>query len=172
MTTISEIHDWILEEVFPLNSGTKKLCVSLEFDDEGNEYLAVYEFEEGPPPVSIQLRVNNLEEAQALQEKVIEILERVTQLPVVKSWNENISVDASNLPKYKLVKFVDPFSKGDPNYGVYPFKDGERLLLFGEIDQMPGHCVVANVGKTADEGAKLFWGYHTDNFVELTEKEV
>ena len=166
MTTISEIHDWILEEVFPLHPEAKKLCVSLEFDEENNEYLAVYEAEEGPPPVSIQLRVNNLEEAQALQEKVIEILERVTKLPIVKSWNEGAIVDSSNLPKFKLVRFVNPLQPNDPYYNSYPFNQKEHLLFLGEIDQMPGHCIVAN------KEWKTFWGYHTSNFVELTDEEV
>lgn len=167
MTTIDEIYGWILEEVFPLNSETKKLCVSLEFDDEGNEYLAVYEFEEGPcHQVTIQLRVNNLEEAEALREKVIEILERVTKLPIVKSWNEDTIVDSSNLPKFKLVRFVNPLKPNDPYYNSYPFNESQHLLFLGEIEQMPGHCIVV------DEEGKTFWRYHTNDFVELTDEEV
>jgi hypothetical protein len=46
------------------------------------------------------------------------------------------------------------------------FRTGEVLLYLGEIQQMPGHCIVVN-----NEG-KVFWGYHTDNFREPTEEEL
>lgn len=46
----------------------------------------------------------------------------------------------------------------------YPFKHGEVLVWFGEIPQMPGHCVVAN-----KEG-RVIWGYHTEDF-ELVPNE-
>lgn len=45
-----------------------------------------------------------------------------------------------------------------PPRAQYPFADGERLLFLGEIENMPGHCVVVN------RAGKVFWGYHTDNF--------
>jgi len=48
----------------------------------------------------------------------------------------------------------------------YPFKEGEHLLFLGEIVGMPGHCVVVN------KKGHTLWGYHTDNFVQLTEEEL
>jgi hypothetical protein len=48
----------------------------------------------------------------------------------------------------------------------YPFSPKDTLLFLGEMPQMPGHCVVAT-----KEG-KVLWGYHTDNFIELTEDEL
>ena len=48
----------------------------------------------------------------------------------------------------------------------YPFNETHTYLYLGEIQNMPGHCSVAN-----KEG-RVYWGYHTDNFIELTEDEV
>jgi hypothetical protein len=39
--------------------------------------------------------------------------------------------------------------------------------MLGEIDQMDGHCVVADI-KTG----QIYSCYHTENFVELSEDEV
>jgi hypothetical protein len=55
-----------------------------------------------------------------------------------------------------------PFEKYDPekvNKGVY--------LFLGEIVQMPGHCVLINIRTN-----EIHTGFHTDNFIELTEEEV
>jgi hypothetical protein len=43
---------------------------------------------------------------------------------------------------------------------------GECLLFLGEIKQMPGHCAVVN------RDGKIYWGFHTDSFVEPTEDEI
>ena len=47
----------------------------------------------------------------------------------------------------------------------YPFKNGDTVFVFGDIEQMPGHCVIAT------KNGKVYWGYHTDNFCKLTEDE-
>ena len=47
----------------------------------------------------------------------------------------------------------------------YPFENDEHMLFLGEIEDMPGHCAVVN------RSGKVFWGYHTDNFRDLTELE-
>ncbi len=47
----------------------------------------------------------------------------------------------------------------------YPYKAGDRVLMLGEVAQMPGHCVIA-----LQDGRVLF-GYHTENFRRLTEDE-
>jgi hypothetical protein len=39
-------------------------------------------------------------------------------------------------------------------------------IYLGEIPNMPGHCVVLDL-KTG----RMFAGYHTDNFVELSDDE-
>lgn len=46
-------------------------------------------------------------------------------------------------------------------------KDDKSMIYFGEIPNMPGHCVV--MGSTTGD---FYVGYHIENFVELTEDEV
>jgi hypothetical protein len=46
-----------------------------------------------------------------------------------------------------------------------PFHPGKSYLWLGEIAQTPGHCIVV-VGKS------ILSGWHTDNFVEITEDEL
>lgn len=51
--------------------------------------------------------------------------------------------------------------------GLLKIKEEDFLLFLGEIPNMPGgHCVIVT------PNGKIVWGYHTDNFVELTEDEV
>lgn len=70
---------------------------------------------------------------------------------------------AKKLKNLQIVIFKNP----PKNFkDKYPFKGGEALLFLGEIQNMPGHCVVAN-----KEG-KVFWGYHTDNFRQPKESEI
>lgn len=64
-----------------------------------------------------------------------------------------------------LVKF-NLGEEGEGYYGQYPFKKDETVVFLGEIRKMPGHCIVAN-----REG-QVHWGYHTENFIELTEDEI
>ena len=49
----------------------------------------------------------------------------------------------------------------EKNLGKGPY------IFFGEIPNMPEHCVVVDT-KTG----KISSGFHTDNFVELTDDEV
>ena len=49
----------------------------------------------------------------------------------------------------------------------YPFNGNIKYVFLGEIINMPGHCVVADYND-----GMIFSGYHTDDFVELTESEV
>lgn len=69
-----------------------------------------------------------------------------------------------NIPRqYSLIKI-------DPEYSesiVPPFRTGEIFIFLGEIPNMSGHCVILNT-KTHE----IHYGYHTEDFVELTEDEV
>jgi hypothetical protein len=66
--------------------------------------------------------------------------------------------------KLSLVKFdYDSVRAEDRHY--YPFKEGKAYLFLGEILNMPGHCAVVG------DNERVRFGYHTDNFVELTEDE-
>lgn len=70
-------------------------------------------------------------------------------------------------PRYlSLVRFnFDTVPKD--YHAKYPFMDTRTYIFFGEIPNMPGHCVVAD-----HQTGQLYSGYHTENFVELTDDEV
>ena len=48
-----------------------------------------------------------------------------------------------------------------------PFTRKGVYVFFGEIPNMPGHCVIAD-----QKTGQILSGSHTGNFVELTEEEV
>lgn len=73
---------------------------------------------------------------------------------------------AGNSPRYlSLVRFRFD-SVPNEYHGKYPFVDGRTYVFFGEIPNMPGHCVVAD-----HQTGQLHSGYHTENFIELTDDE-
>jgi hypothetical protein len=51
-------------------------------------------------------------------------------------------------------------------HAKYPFIDGRTYVFLGEIPNMLGHCVVAD-----HQTGQIFSGYHTENFIELSEDE-
>lgn len=67
--------------------------------------------------------------------------------------------------KLQLVQFKLPETYRSRNSGDtgYPFEHDEIVLFLGEIVQMPGHCAVAR------SKGQVYWGYHTENFVEPDE---
>jgi len=67
--------------------------------------------------------------------------------------------------QYALVKF-DFSSLPKEYHRGYPFSANHRYIYVGEIPNMEGHCIVM------DEKGKIYTGYHTENFVELTEDEM
>ena len=72
-----------------------------------------------------------------------------------------------NMPaKMSVVRFSLEEWEKDKYGDQYPFKDDDHLLFLGEIEGMPGHCAVVN------KRGRTFWGYHTENFVQLTEDEL
>jgi hypothetical protein len=66
--------------------------------------------------------------------------------------------------KLSLVKF-DYDSIPTELHKHYPFVKGKAYLFLGEIPNMPGHCALA------ESNGKVMFGYHTDEFIELTEDE-
>lgn len=68
--------------------------------------------------------------------------------------------------QYSIVKF-DFETLPKSFHRKYPFKQDKLYVYFGEIANMPGHCIVAD-----HKTGKLFSGYHTENFIELSEDEV
>jgi hypothetical protein len=51
------------------------------------------------------------------------------------------------------------------HHSEYPFTRKDSLLFFGGVQQMPGHCVVAT------KDGRVIWGYHTEDFVVISEEE-
>jgi len=47
----------------------------------------------------------------------------------------------------------------------YPFKNGDHVLMLGEIQQMPGHMAVAL------QDGRVVFGYHAEWFRRLTREE-
>jgi hypothetical protein len=64
-----------------------------------------------------------------------------------------------------LVKF-DYKDMPEKYHKLYPFKEDAPYIFLGEIVQMPGHCIVVGM-----KDGKIYNGYHTENFIELTENE-
>lgn len=64
---------------------------------------------------------------------------------------------------YTMCKFEAPIGM----WNEYPFSKHDRFVFLSEINNMEGHCVVVN-WKTG----QVLSGYHTDDFVELTEEEL
>jgi hypothetical protein len=49
----------------------------------------------------------------------------------------------------------------------YLFRTSRRYVFLGEIQNMPGHCIVVDL-KTG----RVFSGWHTENFEELPADDV
>jgi hypothetical protein len=64
--------------------------------------------------------------------------------------------------KYPLIAKV---SVGTQLEAYLPYNNGDRVVLLGEISNMPGHVVLV------DSDGKMFWGYHLSDFVPLTIDE-
>ncbi len=48
----------------------------------------------------------------------------------------------------------------------YPFRDDESYVYLGDINQMPGHCLVVRM-----ENGQVFCGFHTSNFIRILDDE-
>ena len=67
-----------------------------------------------------------------------------------------------------MIKFdYDTMPKVYHNEYLKTFPKDEIYVFLGDLVQMPGHCITCNF-KTG----QIICGYHTDNFIQLTEDEV
>jgi hypothetical protein len=64
-----------------------------------------------------------------------------------------------------LAEVVDLTIGDDNSIQLYPFKEGDTVLVLGEIEQMPGHVAITN------ENGLTYFGYHIENFRKLTRDE-
>ncbi len=66
---------------------------------------------------------------------------------------------------YSLVRFLR--CDFDPQYlQKFPFKPGRSYLYLSAIKNMPAHCAVMDCNT-----GRVYAGYHTSNFLELSEDE-
>lgn len=75
----------------------------------------------------------------------------------------------SNFKKNSLIVFDPGFNdeEWDQKWKhAYPFNMHEVVVFLGEINEMPGHCIVAK------KDGKVKWGYHTENFRKIKENEI
>jgi len=63
--------------------------------------------------------------------------------------------------KLSMVKFDE-----EKRMKEYPFTKNEPYIFLGEIPNMRGHCIVIS-----HRTGKVLSGYHTDNFIEMSEDE-
>jgi hypothetical protein len=67
--------------------------------------------------------------------------------------------------QYSLVRFC--FDQMPvKSHTSYPFTEKGVYVFFGDIPNMPGHCVVAD-----HKTGQIYSGYHTENFVEIPGDE-
>ncbi len=66
--------------------------------------------------------------------------------------------------QYSLVKFnMENLKK--KYHSKYPFTSDGVYVYFGEIQNMPGHCVVCDF-----KSGQIYTGYHIENFIEISEE--
>ena len=70
--------------------------------------------------------------------------------------------------QYSLVYFnFETFPEKYHQEYLKTFKKKHPYVFFGEIPNMPGHCVVID-----HYTGEIFSGYHTEDFIEIPEEEV
>jgi hypothetical protein len=77
------------------------------------------------------------------------------------------TIQKASVPRqYALVRFAFENVPAE-HHSKYPFTQEAVYVYFGEIPNMyGGHCVVAEF-----RTGQIFSGYHTENFIEVSEDE-
>ena len=73
---------------------------------------------------------------------------------------------SSTIPRHLSLVQFDFEAVPSDYHAKYPFVEGRSYVFFGEIPNMPGHCVVAD-----RQTGQLYSGYHTENFIEIPDDE-
>jgi len=82
----------------------------------------------------------------------------------MKKARRQVTSRRRRLPReYSLVRHVPTYGAKS---GINPFSRRQVLIFFGEIPNMPGHCIVAD-----HKTGRLYSGYHTERFVEIPADE-
>ena len=69
--------------------------------------------------------------------------------------NTLVKFDYVSMPKEYHKQYLD----------IFPVN--QAFIYLGDITQMEGHCVLASI-----ETGKIITGYHTENFIPLTDTEL
>lgn len=84
-----------------------------------------------------------------------------------KDTGEGVATVGAGSPRqYSLVRFLFDQLPAEFHH-KYPFSKDGVYVFFGEIPNMPGHCVVAD-----HSTGRVYSGYHTEQFEELPEDEM
>ena len=67
--------------------------------------------------------------------------------------------------QYAIVELTEEYKKAMDGQRDHPIMKEKTFIFFGEIPNMPGHCVVSG-----NESGKVFSGYHIENFQEIQEE--
>jgi hypothetical protein len=88
-------------------------------------------------------------------------------MPVISNVGLLVMTDREPIPRpLSIVKLrVDAGQRESAD--ELPFKEERALVFLGESPSMPGHCIIA--GATS---GRVYVGYHTYRFVELSDDEV
>jgi len=84
----------------------------------------------------------------------------IKQEQVQAGYDEIHVLGEDGIQQYSLVKF----NSAKAPVGDCGFKDGQKFVFLGEIPNMPGHCVVADL----DTGV-VHAGYHIENFEVIND---
>lgn len=69
------------------------------------------------------------------------------------------------LRQYALVELTQEFKNAMAEQKNHPIMKEQTFVFFGEIPNMPGHCVVSG-----HESGKVFSGYDLGSFQEIKEE--
>lgn len=67
--------------------------------------------------------------------------------------------------QYALVELTKAFINSMKAQKDHPILKEKAFIFFGEIPNMPGHCVVSG-----HDSGRIFSGYHIESFQEISEE--
>jgi len=63
-------------------------------------------------------------------------------------------------------KLFEDYNREGIKYGIIDIVKEDKFVYFGEIPNMPGHCIVVGV-----ETKEFYVGYHLEDFEEIPKEE-
>lgn len=96
-------------------------------------------------------------------------------LAMITLWKpKKKKVDGPRPYSFVRFKFEDVYEGNLSFYTHFQLEKNQRLIFISEIANMPGHCIITKTTRNKDgsESVRTYTGYHTSDFVELTDEEV